>query len=154
MSIVQIMKIILSLVLCIFLFENCQNESKHTTTVSKTIDSTETVPQMVYDHPTLLFTTKMDSMETPRTVVSFAFGKTVEKIDIDVVGEFHLLEAIEKKQMKLPKSYIVAGSAFWAGLQVVIAIDSTSNGYAIMRQYQDEGGSGKEKFERIKTFPK
>ncbi len=148
------MKVMIRLVLCLFLFENCQNESKNTQIGSKTIDLMPSVPQIVYDHPTLISTTAIDSMHTPHSVVSFAFNKTVEKIDTTVVGEFHLLESLEKKQMKLPQSYIVAGTAFWAGLQVIIAIDSTADRYIIKRQYQDEGGSGKELFETIKTFPK
>ncbi len=67
---------------------------------------------------------------------------------------FNLMESEEKKQMKLPKSYIVAGKAFWAGLQITLAIDSTAKGYIVKRQYQDEGGSGREPFEIVKSFPK
>ena len=58
------------------------------------------------------------------------------------------------KQMNMPKTFMVVGKAFWAGLQVTLVIDTTATTYIIKRQYQDEQGSGKEPFETIKTFPK
>jgi hypothetical protein len=148
------MKSIFYFAFCAILFSNCQNEAKPIQNVVKTVDSIPVVPPKVYDRPTFLFSTTVDSMENPYSVVSFAFGTKVEKIDTAVLGNFALLEPEEKKQLKLPKTYIVAGKAFWAGLQTIIAIDSTAKGYTIKRQYQDEQGSGKEPFELVKTFPK
>jgi hypothetical protein len=124
--------------------------------LTQSVESVDTTPSQevkIVEKPTLLFSSKMDDMDIPRTVVSYAHGNTVEKIDTSVMGEFRILEANEKVELKLPKSYIVVGSAFWAGLQVTIAIDSTANGYVIKRQYQDEGGDGNEPFEVVKTFP-
>ena len=138
----------------IILLGSCQNESKPVANIEKkAADTTATAPQVVYERPTLLFSTTTDSMETPHSVVSFAYGKNVEKIDT-LTGNFNLLEPAEKKQMKLPKTYIVAGKAFYAGLQVVLAIDSTATSYIVKRQYEDEGSTGKEPFEIIKSFPK
>jgi hypothetical protein len=148
------MKSILSIALCAILFGSCQNETKPIQNGIKPADSTTVAPLKVYDRPTFLFTSTMDTMEILRSVVSFAYGTKVEKIDTTVTGDFQLLESEEMKQMKLPKKYIVAGKAFWAGLQVTIVIDSSAKGYTILRQYQDEDGSGKEPFELVKFYPK
>jgi hypothetical protein len=148
------MKSVFALLFCAILFSNCQNEAKPIQNAAKTVDTTQIAPQKVYDRPTLLFSTTIDSMENPYSVVSYAYGTKVEKIDTFVAGNFTLLESVEKKQLKLPKTYIVAGKAFWAGLQTIIAIDSTAKDYTIKRQYQDEQGSGKEPFEFVKSFPK
>ena len=134
---------------------SCQNkDAQPVQNVVKTVDSLTVIPTKTYDRPTLIFTSTMDTMDIPHSVVSFAYRTLVEKIDTTVTGDFQLLEPVEMQQMKMPKSYIVAGKAFWAGLQVAIAIDSTAKGYVVKRQYQDEGGSGKERFEVVKTFPK
>lgn len=149
------MKIINCILLCILFFTNCQNkDSQPVQNVVKTVDTVKVVPTKIYDRPTLIFTSTMDTMDIPHSIVSFAYGSLVEKIDTTVTGDFQLLEPVEMQQMKMPKSYIVAGKAFWAGLQVAIAIDSTSKGYIVKRQYQDEGGSGKEAFEVVKSFSK
>lgn len=147
------MKSFLYFAFCAVLFGSCQNESKPIQNIEKKIDSLAVVPPKVYDRPTLLSTTTTDSMETPHSIVSFAFGTAVEKLDT-VTGSFALLDPVEMKQMKLPKSYIVAGKAFWAGLQVVLAIDSTAKGYIVKKQYEDEGSTGKEPFEVVKSFSK
>ncbi|MBL7814109.1 MAG: hypothetical protein JNL70_03810 [Saprospiraceae bacterium] len=149
------MRTIFYLLMCVSCLFSCKNEQKAPPVATPAADSTgQVAPQVVYDRATFLSKTVMDSMDTPRTVVSFAFGKNVEKIDTSVTGTFNLLEPEEMKQMKLPKSCIVAGKAFWAGLQVVFVIDSTAKGYVVKRQYEDEGSTGKEPFEVIKTFPK
>ena len=149
------MKIIDCIILCVLFLTSCQNnDSKPVQNVVKMIDSVVVIPAKIYERPTLVFKTSMDTMDIPHSIVSFAYGSLVEKIDTTVTGDFQLLEPVEMQQMKMPKSYIVAGKAFWAGLQVAIAIDSTAKGYVVKRQYQDEGGSGKERFEVVKTFPK
>ena len=149
------MKIINCIIISTLFLGSCQNkDSQKVQNVVKTIDTVKVVPTKIYDRPTLIFTSTMDTMDIPRSIISFAYGSLVEKIDTTVMGDFQLLEPVEMQQMKMPKSYIVAGKAFWAGLQVAIAIDSTSKGYVVKRQYQDEGGSGKERFEVVKTFPK
>ena len=149
------MKITNCIIITILFFGSCQNkDSQPVQTVVKTVDSLKVAPLKIYDRPTLIFTSTMDTMDIPRSTVSYAYGTLVEKIDTTVTGDFHLLEPFEMQQMKMPKSYIVVGKAFWAGLQVAIAIDSTSKGYVVKRQYQDEGGSGKERFEVVKMFPK
>ena len=149
------MKIINCIIISTVFLGSCQNkESQKVQNVVKTIDSLKVIPAKIYDRPTLIFTTSIDTMDIPHSFVSFAYGSLVEKIDTTVTGNFQLLEPVEMQQMKMPKSYIVAGKAFWAGLQVAIAIDSTSKGYIVKRQYQDEGGSGKEAFEIVKMFPK
>ncbi len=148
------MKSILNIALCAILFGSCQNETKPIQNTAKTVDSIPIAPPKIYERPTFLTTTSMDSMETPHSVVSFAYGTKVEIIDSTMTGHFALLESEEMKQMKFPKKYIVAGKAFWAGLQVTIVVDSSAKGYTIRRQYQDEQGSGKEPFELVKFFPK
>ena len=149
------MKIINCIIISTLFLGSCQNkDSQPVQNVVKTVDTVKVVPTKIYDRPTLIFTTSMDTMDIPRSIVSFAYGTLVEKIDTTVMGDFQLLEPVEMQQMKMPKSYIVAGKAFWAGLQVAIAIDSTSKGYVVKRQYQDEGGSGKERFEVVKSFSK
>ena len=149
------MKITNYIIIGVFFLGSCQNkDARPVQNVVKTVDSLKVITPKIYDRPTLIFTSTMDTMDIPRSVVSFAYGSLVEKIDTTVTGDFQLLEPVEMQQMKMPKSYIVAGKAFWAGLQVAIAIDSTAKGYIVKRQYQDEGGSGKEKFEVVKTFPK
>lgn len=149
------MKIINCIIISTLFLGSCQNkDSQPVQNVVKTVDTVKVVPTKIYDRPTLIFTSTMDTMDIPRSIVSFAYGSLVEKIDTTVVGNFQLLEPVEMQQMKMPKSYIVAGKAFWAGLQVAIAIDSTAKGYVVKRQYQDEGGSGKELFEVVKSFPK
>ena len=149
------MKIINCIIISTLFLGSCQNkDSQKVQNVVKTIDTVKVVPTKIYDRPTLIFTSTMDTMDIPRSIISFAYGSLVEKIDTTVMGDFQLLEPVEMQQMKMPKSYIVAGKAFWAGLQVAIAIDSTSKGYIVKRQYQDEGGSGKKRFEVVKSFPK
>ena len=149
------MKIINCIIISTLFLGSCQNkDSQPVQNVVKTVDTVKVVPTKIYDRPTLIFTTSMDTMDIPRSIVSFAYGTLVEKIDTTVMGDFQLLEPVEMQQMKMPKSYIVAGKAFWAGLQVAIAIDSTSKGYVVKRQYQDEGGSGNERFEVVKSFSK
>lgn len=149
----QIMKSFLYMTFCALLISSCQNESKPIQNLEKKVDSVAVAPQTVYERPTFLSTTTTDSMDTPHSIVSFAFGTAVEKLDT-VTGSFALLDPVEIKQMKLPKSYIVVGKAFWAGLQVVLAIDSTAKGYIVKKQYEDEGSTGKEPFEVVKSFPK
>ena len=149
------MKIINCIIISTLFLGSCQNkDTQPVQNVVKTVDSIKVMPAKIYNRPTLIFTSTMDTMDIPRSIVSFAYGSLVEKIDTTVTGDFQLLEAVEMKQMKMPKSYIVAGKAFWAGLQVAIVIDSTSKGYVVKRQYQDEGGSGKEAFEVVKSFSK
>ena len=149
------MKIINCIIISTLFLGSCQNkDSQPVQNVVKTVDTVKVVPTKIYDRPTLIFTSTMDTMDIPRSIISFAYGSLVEKIDTTVMGDFQLLEPVEMQQMKMPKSYIVAGKAFWAGLQVAIAIDSTSKGYVVKRQYQDEGGSGKERFEVVKSFSK
>ncbi len=149
------MKVINYIIISTIFLGSCQNkDSQPVQNVVKTVDTLKVIPTKIYDRPTLIFTSTIDTMEIPRSIVSYAYGTLVEKIDTTVTGDFQLLKPVEMKQMKMPKSYIVAGKAFWAGLQVVIAIDSTAKGYVVKRQYQDEGGSGKEAFEVVKTFPK
>ena len=149
------MKIIKCLILCILFFTSCQNkDSRPIQNVVKTVDSIIVTPTKIYEKPTLIFTTTLDTMDIPHSIVSFAYGTVVDTIDTTVTGDFQLLKPLEMQQMKMPKSYIVAGKAFWAGLQVKIAIDSTVKNYIVKRQYQDEGGSGKERFEVVKSFPK
>ena len=149
------MKITNIIIISTIFLGSCQNkDAQPVQNVVKTVDTVKVVPTKIYDRPTLIFTSTMDTMDIPSSIVSFAYGSLVEKIDTTVMGDFQLLEPVEMQQMKMPKSYIVAGKAFWAGLQVAIAIDSTSKGYVVKRQYQDEGGSGKERFEVVKSFSK
>ena len=149
------MKIINSIIISAIFLGSCQDkDAQPVQNVAKTVDSLKVIPTKIYDRPTLIFISTMDTMDIPHSIVSFAYGILVEKIDTTVTGDFQLLEPVEMQQMKMPKSYIVAGKAFWAGLQVAIVIDSTAKGYIVKRQYQDEGGSGKELFEVVKTFPK
>ena len=117
------MKVINCMTLCVLFFASCQNkDSQPVQTVAKTVDSLKVVSSKVYDRPTLIFTSTMDTMDIPHSIVSFAYGTLVEKIDTTVTGDFQLLEPFEMQQMKIPKSYMVLGKAFWAGLQVAIAI--------------------------------
>jgi hypothetical protein len=114
---------------------------------------TPTIHAKIVASPHFLIQTTIDSMDMPSSKVSFQYDTVVEVIDT-TSGALVLLTDDEKQEFKMPSSYIVAGKAFWAGLQTILVIDSTANGYIIKRQYTDESTTANEPYETIKSFPK
>jgi hypothetical protein len=107
-----------------------------------------------YPAPTLLMTEIPDTtMESPKTVVSFAYGNKIEVLDT-TSGSFVFMNDAEKEQSHLPKTVTLAGKSFWAGLETMIIIDSLATGYVVKRKYEDESTDGKEPFEILKSVPK
>lgn len=143
------MKFCFTLILAALLFANCQNSTQS----PKNIEPSKTTQKVHYARPTFLSTSTVDNLETPHSVLSFAYAEQIVKIDSNLTGQFALMEPSALKQLGLSESCIAGGTAFWAGLQTTYIIDSTANGYEVKRKYQDEGGT-KEKFKTVKVFSK
>jgi hypothetical protein len=132
------------------LLTSCNNNPKD----AKNALNTPSIEAVKYPTPTLLMTEIPDTaMESPRTIVSFAYGNKVEIVDT-TSGSFVFMNDAEKVQSHVPKTATLAGKSFWAGLETMIIIDSTSTGYVVKRKYEDESTDGKEPFEVLKNIPK
>jgi hypothetical protein len=107
----------------------------------------------VATRPDLVTENFTDSMDMPHSHIFFTNGILREKI-ATTTGNFNPMSAEEKAQAEMPASYIVAGSAFWAGLRQIVVIDSTAAGYIVRTQFQDSEAEGVEPFTVIKSFPK
>ncbi len=122
---------------------SCKNEASQKTTAQTTASRPEFIIENFTD----------STMEIPHSYISVKNGDSIVKIDT-TTGSFQLMNAAEKEQEKMPASYILAGSAFWAGLREIIVIDSTAEGFVVKRQYQDSEAEGVEPFEIVKRLPK
>jgi hypothetical protein len=132
------------------LLMNCKNNSKD----AKNALNNLSIEAIKYPTPTLLMTEIKDTaMESPKTIVSLAYGNKVEVLDT-TSGSFVFMNDAEKAQSHVPKTATLAGKSFWAGLETMIIIDSSATGYVVKRKYEDESTDGKEPFEVLKSFPK
>jgi hypothetical protein len=122
---------------------SCNNETPKTETAQATAVRPEFVVENYMD----------TTMDIPHSYVSIKNGGSVVRVDT-TTGSFQLMNDAEKAQEKMPVSYIIAGSAFWAGLKEIIVIDSSAEGYTVKRQFQDSEVEGAEPFEVVKKFPK
>jgi hypothetical protein len=132
------------------LLTSCNNNSKD----AKNVLNNLSIEAVKYPSPTLLMAEIPDTaMESPKTIVSLAYGNKVEIVDT-TSGSFVFMNDAEKAQSHVPKTATLAGKSFWAGLETMIIIDSTATGYVVKRKYEDESTDGKEPFEILKSIPK
>ncbi|MEY4936238.1 MAG: hypothetical protein RIS64_2597 [Bacteroidota bacterium] len=119
-----------------------------------------TVATPVVTRPLFASKTSIDTIheDIPRTVVSIIWQEQIMKIDT-MIGAFQPVDTSQYVRHRIPKTAIATGTGFWAGLETTYVIDSTANGWVVMRKYEDEGGAEaengaiEEPYEILKTLP-